>query len=159
MDVGRRTDRAGGAGGLLREPCSWAYPGSPRCRQGDAAVTNLARPKSVIFGGVASGEWRVARENRFLLATRHSPLATQQNVRRLQVAVNDAAVVGVSGWPARASRPTRGLAIRERPAGQAAFQRQTLHQLHRKIEPAILLADFVNLDVCGSWRRATAAAS
>ena len=97
--AGRSAGRTGSRPGRRRRPpgrprrarpppargaCSWACPGSGRWRSGRCRPRRcLARPKSVTWG------W---------------PCAIEQDVGRLEVAVEDAALVGVVRRPARPRR-------------------------------------------------------
>ena len=69
----------------------------------------------------------------------------QEHVRRLQIAVHDAAPVQRFERGENPESQRDGFAGRERPAGQATGERLALEQLHRQKRIPVVLADLEQL--------------
>ena len=81
-------------------------------------------------------------------------LAGQQDVGRLEVAVNDPLLVGVMDGPGQELQPGGRLPGRQRPPCQPVVQAGTVNQLEGEVRasgprPGVVLADLVELDDVG----------
>ena len=74
-------------------------------------------------------------------------LAThQEDVRRLQISVDDAALVGGVDGQGERLDDSGGVAGRLRTAAEMAGEAAAVDVLHREVRPAAVLADIVDLD-------------
>jgi hypothetical protein len=153
VDVGRGADDAVLAERLLRGHVAG------RAQHG-AAVRDGGAPK--LLGEAEIGDLdavlgeRGAQVPRFFAPTGGlKPPARQQDVRRLQIAVNDTALVRVMHRPRQCfdqlGRPTRRQGATVEMLGKTA----ALDVLQRKIRPAFLLADLVDLYDGPTWTPAS----
>ena len=93
-----------------------------------AVATRLARPKSVTCG------W---------------PVGVDQHVRRLQIAVQNAVLVGIMDGPRDHGEVARGLARPQRTAGHQGTERLALDAAHAEIRLPVHLARAVDGDDVG----------
>src|SRR4051812_38504788 len=118
---------------------------APLCVWPVSASSFLARPKSVILGAESSS--RELRASAGGTPRARSKLAAklQQDVRRLQITVDDAMLMGVVDGPRQSFQQLGRLPRRQRRAVQLLSEAAAVHELQREEGQAILFTDFVDL--------------
>ena len=136
VDVGGRADPSRPAGGLLRGH----VPGVPRTAP--VAVRSLVGP----LGQAEVGDFG-------------RPSAGEQDVRRLEVAVDDAGAVGGVDGPGQRLDQPGGLGRGGSGPPPAVGQRAAGDELQREERATVVLADLVDCTTFGCRSRAAASAS
>ncbi len=123
VDVARRAEFAAGAGGLL---------GGHVGRRAE----NRAREREVRLGLDPFGQAEIRNMR--------PSVGIDQNIRGLQIAMQNAALVRVMDSSRDWREERRGLARRQRPFGQASGEGRAGHELHREIGLPLVIPDFIN---------------
>ncbi len=108
---------------------------------GSAQQVARAGQRTVRIGGIPLGREAFRQSE---VGHEGTPRLVNQNVGRLQVAMQNPSRMGMRDGPADWQEELRGLARGERPLGDPAGQGRAMHELHAEVRLTFMVADFVD---------------
>src|SRR5262249_30943284 len=136
-------------------PCSWACRAGRRCASGPGSPGAWQGQSQRSWGP----NWRAKGGNLLFLPSpprgegRRLPAARQEDVRRLEVAMHDAAVVGVLHCPGQRLDQPGGFGGRRQGLSDAGGEVTALGKLQSEKRTTLIVADLANLQKVGMLQR------